>query len=297
MLHFNPVVVTFTDGKFTIMKLLPNNILIYFYSIMIFESEPHSRVKTMDTALEWSGKTIFLKLRSTTIREFLKTQPEYQEQFEKTAKLATYVTTVTPSRKNKLQPGDQNADENKQICCVLVIVAMDKRYKSQSCDVHMLQFKYHGNHCGPGYTDGRYTFGYSKGDVRPIDKLDQVCSDHDVANNKPGWKFYDDWKFAKEAWNTGWKGKLAAPFVFFQPWKYTYGKQVDVHPKSPTNKTQHALMGNLSKEGKKRRNKKKAQKKKQKRQQQRQNPPKKQLPKKSNKQDTTCIDGKFVKRR
>lgn len=43
-----------------------------------------------------------------------------------------------------------------------------------------MNFKYHGNYCGPGYTDGKYKLA-EEGDynIKPIDQLDSFCKLHD----------------------------------------------------------------------------------------------------------------------
>jgi len=39
-------------------------------------------------------------------------------------------------------------------------------------------FKYHGNYCGPGWSDGKYQNSV-EGKSKPVDKLDQLCKEHD----------------------------------------------------------------------------------------------------------------------
>lgn len=41
-------------------------------------------------------------------------------------------------------------------------------------------FKYHGNYCGPGYTDGEYKNSeFGEFNLEPIDQLDNLCKQHD----------------------------------------------------------------------------------------------------------------------
>ena len=44
-----------------------------------------------------------------------------------------------------------------------------------------MSFKYHGNWCGPGWSDGKWQNSVKDGKLPAIDALDEVCKAHDIA--------------------------------------------------------------------------------------------------------------------
>lgn len=42
-----------------------------------------------------------------------------------------------------------------------------------------MSFKFHGNYCGPGWSDNKYQLSVKDGSTKPIDKLDTTCKKHD----------------------------------------------------------------------------------------------------------------------
>jgi len=80
-----------------------------------------------------------------------------------------------------------------------------------------ITFRWHGNYCGPGWSDGKYQVSVANGKIKPIDKLDAACRDHDTAYANNQDLTAADFKLAKEAWKAGgWKGYFTALGISLQ---------------------------------------------------------------------------------
>lgn len=77
-----------------------------------------------------------------------------------------------------------------------------------------MSFKFHGNWCGPGWSDGKWQLSVKDGKLPAIDELDRVCKIHDQAyakaNGNGALQAQADKKFYETVnWNDGVKAVAA----------------------------------------------------------------------------------------
>lgn len=108
-----------------------------------------------------------------------------------------------------------------------------------------MSFKYHGNWCGPGWSDGKWQTSVKDGSLKPIDQLDYLCKLHDqaYANAKGNYEKESeaDLKFARTAvYSSSVKQALAKiglsiqGLVKQQIYKHLLIKETDGASKTPT---------------------------------------------------------------
>lgn len=78
-----------------------------------------------------------------------------------------------------------------------------------------MSFRFHGNYCGPGWSDGKYQPSVV-GKVTPLDKLDASCQKHDAAYALGGNRSDADLEFSQETFGQGIKSTLASVIVGVQ---------------------------------------------------------------------------------
>lgn len=74
------------------------------------------------------------------------------------------------------------------------------------------EFKYHGNYCGPGWSNGSYQSSV-EGSKEPIDKLDSYCKEHDSAYARGENLEEADFKLAEDSWK---EDKLLSTTIYLQ---------------------------------------------------------------------------------
>lgn len=72
-----------------------------------------------------------------------------------------------------------------------------------------MSFKYHGNWCGPGWSDGRYVSS-TRGFAPAVDEFDETCRQHDFALEGGARDRGADVKFYQENFGKGYSRSLAA---------------------------------------------------------------------------------------
>lgn len=70
--------------------------------------------------------------------------------------------------------------------------------------------KYHGNYCGPYWSDGKRQKSVARGTTKPIDAFDSSCQRHDAVYATGGDLKAADYEFYKENIGKGVKRSVAA---------------------------------------------------------------------------------------
>lgn len=79
-----------------------------------------------------------------------------------------------------------------------------KKHKGVPKKQTKISFAYHGNYCGPGWSDGEYQLSVDSGQTDPTDELDNLCRSHDTAYSQPGTDLEQaDWELASGAYSIG----------------------------------------------------------------------------------------------
>lgn len=98
-------------------------------------------------------------------------------------------------------------------------------------------FKVHGNFCGPGWSDGKYQLSVANPKLAPLDEMDAICREHDMAYARGYDKKKADAKFYRKMSKLpGVKAKLMAAGVGSQGWWRTFEEPKDVAPFTPQKK-------------------------------------------------------------
>lgn len=78
------------------------------------------------------------------------------------------------------------------------------RGRTDNTNLNINNFKFHGNWCGPGWSNGKWQESVLDGDAPAIDALDQVCKTHDIAyakarsqKNRVHLEYHADMEFLK----------------------------------------------------------------------------------------------------
>jgi len=82
-----------------------------------------------------------------------------------------------------------------------------------------IPFKFYGNYCGPGYSQGEFAkFDESKNN--PVDEFDSTCREHDRSYaQQSGYQIGPDWRFFKKNFGKDFKRTVAATGVLLNPFK------------------------------------------------------------------------------
>jgi len=74
-------------------------------------------------------------------------------------------------------------------------------FRAQIKTNRFMSFKYHGNYCGPGYSNGKYQDSVN-GNLSPIDEFDSTCQKHDKAYAQGEDLYRADLDFARDNLST-----------------------------------------------------------------------------------------------